>query len=370
MSSNYLKTSTVSRKDLRKGAKVLFPARVVDIILDENHPDFKTSGEWDAIGAIKWRALTQNLTEEIPESLPIAYPLKSHIRQLPLKNEIVLLVAGPSKRLDLSNQSSTLYYLDVVSIWNHPHSNEYPDDTTVEPDFGEDFIQRVDINPLLPYAGDVIVEGRQGQSIRFSSTVAGKTPWTGSIANDPIITIVNGQQTAPNSFSFITEDINKDPASIYLTATQQVNLKASSTDYSSYTSYIPTAPDSYNGNQVLISSGRLVFNSNQDHILLSSALTIGFNAIRGFNFDTSTNFVVSAGTTIKLGSAKAYEPTFLANKTLTYLVPLLADLTVLCTALSTVPQPQVQIAAQSLALKIADFQTNVPAMKSKKVRIE
>ena len=370
MSSNYLKSANVTRKDLRKNSKTFLPARVIDVILDENHPDFKNAGEWDAIGAIKWKPLYQTRTEESTESLPLAYPLRSHIKQLPLKNEIVLLVAGPSKKIDLSAQSSIIYYTDVVSIWNHPHSNEFPENTSIEPDLGEDFVQRSDINPLLPYTGDVILEGRHGQSLRFSSTLPGRTPWTGSLNNDPIILLTNGQQTTSNSYSFITENINRDPASIYLTSTQKINIQAASTDYKSYQNYIPATPNTYTGNQVVINSGRLVFNSNQDHIILSSNLTISFNAIRGFNFDTPTNFVIDAGTRIKLGSASANQPTFLADKTLSYLEPILNSLILLSNALLLTPYPQVQLYAQELSLKIADFKANVASMKSKKVRVE
>ena len=42
--------------------------------------------------------------------------------------------------------------------------------------------------------------------------------------------------------------------------------------------------------------------------MLSSKRTISFEAIKGFNFDTNENFVIQAGTTIKLGSKDATEP--------------------------------------------------------------
>ena len=72
--------------------------------------------------------------------------------------------------------------------------------------------------------------------------------------------------------------------------------------------FVPENPKTYQGNQVIINSGRLLFNSKSDHILLSSQRTISFEAIKGFNFDTPANFVIDVGTHIKLGSKDATEP--------------------------------------------------------------
>ena len=77
--------------------------------------------------------------------------------------------------------------------------------------------------------------------------------------------------------------------------------------------------------QIILNSGRLVFNSTTDHILLSSAQSIGFNAVKGFNFDTKANFVVSAPS-IKLGSKNATEPLLLGNETTKLLSKLVINL--------------------------------------------
>ena len=46
----------------------------------------------------------------------------------------------------------------------------------------------------------------------------------------------------------------------------------------------------------------------------SSALTINFNAVKGFNFDTTANFVIQSNK-MYLGSNKATEPLMLGNQT-------------------------------------------------------
>jgi len=62
--------------------------------------------------------------------------------------------------------------------------------------------------------------------------------------------------------------------------------------------YIPEAPGTYQGNQVIINSDRLLFNAKTDSILLFSDKAIGFSTNGSFHFDTSPNeeskFVVNS----------------------------------------------------------------------------
>jgi hypothetical protein len=51
--------------------------------------------------------------------------------------------------------------------------------------------------------------------------------------------------------------------------------------------YIPQSPNTYQGNQVIINSDRLLFNAKTDSILLFSDKAIGFSTNGSFHFDTS-----------------------------------------------------------------------------------
>ena len=53
--------------------------------------------------------------------------------------------------------------------------------------------------------------------------------------------------------------------------------------------YTPEAPGTYQGNQVIINSDRLLFNAKTDSILLFSDKAIGFSTNGSFHFDTSPN---------------------------------------------------------------------------------
>ena len=63
--------------------------------------------------------------------------------------------------------------------------------------------------------------------------------------------------------------------------------------------YTPLPPETYQGNQVIINSDRLVFNAKEDSILLFSDKAIGFSTNGSFHFDTSpdedeSKFVVNS----------------------------------------------------------------------------
>ena len=62
--------------------------------------------------------------------------------------------------------------------------------------------------------------------------------------------------------------------------------------------YIPDAPNTYQGKQIIIDSDRLIFNAKTDSILLFSDKAIGFSTNGSFNFDTSdeenSKFIVNS----------------------------------------------------------------------------
>ena len=233
--------------------------RILDIILNMNHPKFEEYGGYDSIGTIYYTILKDNTPYETiwATKTKIAKPLFSHLKYYPLINEIVLILNTNDKNIYNSSNKST-YYLPQVNIWNHPHhnalpsvrglesedsTNDYPqtengitrrvEDGSTDIPLGEYFKEQINIKPLLPYEGDMIIEGRFGNSIRFGSTNIGesipeenKSQWsqTGNIG-DPITIIRNGQpeDTDEKGWVPIIEDSNNDASIIYMTSNQQIN---------------------------------------------------------------------------------------------------------------------------------------------------
>lgn len=373
------------------------PVRVLSILLDETHPKFEELGGWNSIGLIEFEPV--NLPTGKSTELPVAFPINSNIKHFPLENEIVYLLSLPDTSLDQTVASKRSYYINIVGLWNHPHHNAYPSNPSDLPDsqkkdyiqtqqgnvrkvtdesteikLGDTFKEKTNIHPLLPFEGDIIYEGRWGSSIRFGSTVKNKSNnWSNTGENgDPIVIIRNGQPTNSTQEGWIpiTEDINKDISSIYETSTQQIPLEISSeTNYNSYKEK-PIGVKEYKESQIILNSGRLVFNSNKDHILFSSPKSVGFSSKESVNIDSPNTIIKSDK--IYLGDKEAKEPIILGNKFLEDFNSLLTDITQLSTVLQSLvslPQgtPYIVLAAPStkLNLTIAKLQNSLQDYKSK-----
>ena len=100
-------------------------ARVTDIILDDTHPSFQQYGGFISIGTIFFKSIEGegNLIDENT----IARPLLPYQKNYPLVNEFVALFKLPKREFESKASDSTIYYyLNAISIWNHPHLNAYP----------------------------------------------------------------------------------------------------------------------------------------------------------------------------------------------------------------------------------------------------
>ena len=354
----------------------LIPVRVVDVILDETHPNFKELGEWNSIGTIKYELI--NFLPEETANTKIAKPLLANTKTFPLKNEIVFLIAFPNTNsLGNLTDDEIFYYLNVVSLWNHPHHNAYPNplngnnisesqkkdyksieagnvrrvtDNSTEINLnstnnsGGKFVERINIHPILPFTGDNIFEGRFGNSIRLGSTIKSnsqyKNNWsTSGNEGDPIIIIRNGQPTNASDEGWlpVVENINSDLSSIYFTSTQKLPINVSSTNYTGIRNdYIPVFPQSYNLPQVVLNSSRLLLNSTTDSILLSSKKVISLSAIEDIGLSSRGNISLSSKG-IRLGGSEANESLIMGDSFIAQFNVLLDSLSLLCEALTTEP---------------------------------
>jgi hypothetical protein len=375
-------------------ANLIRAVRVLSIVLDETHPRFQELGSWNGLGIIEYEDVNNPLPSP---SLPTARPLTGNFKNLPLINEIVYLIGLPNTEIEAISSNTVEYYINIVSLWNHPHHNAFPTapnalpptqqkdyiqttggnvrrvtDQSTEIYLGKTFIERSNIHPILPFEGDILYEGRWGNSIRIGSTVKNTiNNWSSVGTNgDPIMILRNGQgvQTEEGWVPTV-EDINNDDSSIYQTSTQNIPLKASSTSYFSYKSNPPQTPDQYAGKQIIINSGRLVFNSTVDHILLSSKKSVNLNAVESVNIDAPTVTLQSGK--LYLGSKNATEPLLLGNKTIATLNNLINNLSaflqICSTIVSTAPGTPIvplNLAANQLSSQLKIIQSNLEKLKS------
>lgn len=310
------------------------PVRVVDIILDDTHPEWETYGKMEALGAIKYRVIGEYQDESDPTKLDIAYPINSNFKNYPLLNEIVLLTSAPALDRDESNSNnSRSYYTTIVNIWNNPHVNAFPDSQQGIEELGYNFEDKANVAPLQPFQGDLIIEGRQGQTVRFTG-VDHDQMFVENNDQKPITIISNGKSGASPD-STIVENIDDDPASMYMVEDHVVKLTQANEKRDAWDGE-PDKADTYQGSQILINSGRLFFNAKEESILFSATDAIGGNAKR-VSFDGEEYVAVDA-TKVYLGT-EAFgerEPVLLGATTQAWMKDLLSELERLGKALAAV----------------------------------
>lgn len=286
-----------------------------------------------------------------------AYPLFSYVKNVPLVNETVLCLSAPSEDLEKTGQNDKIYYLSGVNIWNHPHHSGYTRESS-EIFLDADFKERADINPMLPFPGDTILEGRLGQSLRLSQSIPGKTPWTGP-TGEPIVILSNGQVTTSTGFEHISEDINKDFASLYLTSQQKLPLAPGNK--------LTQPLNEYDKPQAILTAGRLVLNARDNNLILStpSALEASGRVVNIKAEDT----VTSEAPQIKLGE-QADQKAILGDRMLADLSAVLIELTKVTAALSSLGIAPLTAPAADFTARATRFILEVEQMKSNKVFIQ
>jgi len=194
------------------------------------------------IGAIEFEFITNinNL------SRGYAKPLFPQIKYYPLINEMVYLIKGPTYNTPDDSNSRELYYVNTFNTFNSSHINPQPiskNGTTVSNStdlnnvFGKTFNTKDNMQSLLPFEGDNIIEGRWGNSIRFSSVISGSVTnnqWSSGSSGDPITIIRNGQYFNSSSIDFTLEDINNDASSVYMTNGQQLPIDVASKNLATF----------------------------------------------------------------------------------------------------------------------------------------
>ena len=386
-------------------------ARVIDIVLDENHPKYKDVGQWNGIGAIFYEFVNSSGTTS---NLSYALPYDSQQKTYPLVNEIVLLFSLPNQQIGINTANQSYFYLKPLGVWNHPHHDAYPNlvksnnpkqsqdykatdngvvrrvtDNSTEIDLNSPvnpsqntFVEKSNIHPLMPYMGDSLIEGRYGQSIRFGSTAKSKSQisnnWSSAGNNgDPITIFRNGQPTTVSDQGWIpiTEDINKDLSSVYLTSYQKIPFSIANENFVSYTTP-PTTPASYANPQIILNSSRVVINASTDSVLISSQTSVGISSNGSVNLESTSEMNLSSKL-VRLGGKNANQSVLRGDETIGYLKILITELQNLAEALKVVqdwpsgapaPNPVILTTANSALKVFENVYNEIDSVKSKIVK--
>ena len=359
----------------------IFGARVRYTILDDKTEPtiFKEFGEWSAIGSLFFSKLNNPNPDPNFTSDNFAKPLFPNNKIFPLENEIVYILPLPNNDIQGDVNDVSFYYFQPINLWNSVHHNAIPDpingnslppsqqqdyqqteagavrrvtDGGSEIELGDTFQERLNIKNLQPFEGDIFYEGRWGQSLRFGSTVNNSpisNPWSRTGDNGDPLTILRNSQYNDGKDAWIpqVEDINKEGSSMYMTSTQAIPIEVSSKSYKSYKTS-PTSPDKFAGEQIILNSGRLLFNTKVDSILMSSKNSINLNAVNDVNVDAPKTVIQS--NVVKLGDRDAFESVILGDKFLSDLSKLLTQMISLGTALPSITPPNPAIATSATAM--------------------
>jgi hypothetical protein len=401
---------SVVQQQINALASNMISARVTDIILDDQHPEFENNGQWGGVGTIFFEAVegSPSLSSDIPT---IATPLIPYLKNYPLVNELVLLFFVPNNSVNLNSNTKQYFYINPISIWNHPHLNAYPNlqsSGQVQPSqqksyqaieqgqtrkssneeieysynsplVGGTFIERSNIHSLLAFAGDIITEGRWGNSIRLGSTAKTDSILYGNNWSDtgedgnPITIIRNGQpdDSSEEGYLPIVENINKDLSSIYLTSNQTIPLNTEITNNPTIKNNIPESIGSYEGSQVLINSNRLVFNTKADSIILNSQSTISLTSINTVGIYSQEGDIVlqSAKNNVRLGDSNASQSLVLGDTFMDDFEKLLKKIQSMCQLMQGEPKLYLSTGAAGSVKTQASFMlNNIKNYKSKIVK--
>jgi|SRR6056300_261556 hypothetical protein len=247
-----------------------------------------------------FNSITVSLRDRGSKNLLRCTPLDTNSRKIPVIGEQVYVLVGNSDEASGASNSTKNYYLSTVGIQNNVNHNALPKLTKAEgssvPNFGQvsngipaqsstdspndlgiGFEEVSNLSQLQPFIGDVIHEGRFGQSIRFGYTPQGtkgsdnrikgvvtEPSWKSTDPKSPITIIRNGAGESRGYNKFVIEDINKDDSSIWLGSKQTIGLTPSN----SFTLGV-TPTNLYKNPQIVLNSDRIVLNSKSDSVLIS-----------------------------------------------------------------------------------------------------
>jgi hypothetical protein len=299
---------------------------VYSVILDETHSIIK-KGNLDAsnVGAIEFRFTGKQATDS--ENLPIAHPFDKNFKTLPVRNESVEIFTGNTgdffyKRVGAETTTNTTVDPNQISKLFKPKpvsadkKTDYQrviatrivktqtKDTTDYDGYGNYFEQEKGVHKLKLYEGDTLIESRFGQSIRFSGYNN-----TDKIFS-PTLVIRNGENidSKKRDIKLTTEEnINKDSGVIVLSSDQhQLNFQPGSIDDKGKSDFT-TKPESFEnyptkliGDQILISSGRLIFSARNSEMIFYSKKNYGFISDGNLSIDNKLGIDINVNDTINI----------------------------------------------------------------------
>lgn len=285
----------------------IYEGIVVDVILDHTHHQYSNDGY--NVGAIKVRIFSIHNGRD-QELLDWADPLDSTIQEMPLLGEIVVIhkVFGNffyMRKVFLSHRMQENAMLKMNDLMDNRSTKikskvaSTNEELTLESHkFGDYFRPDSRVRQLKHFEGDVIIQGRMGNSIRFGSSQI--DPSSKGMAPNLLFRtgqakdVENTDCTTDKVFGLIVEDINKDVSSIWMTSDQVVPYEPTTVNAGSFYRSVVNPPQKYDGGQIIINSDRLLLGSKKTHIMMFAHEEIHLNSFKRTSIDTNDTIFMTA----------------------------------------------------------------------------
>jgi len=319
---------------------------VIDVILDEENkslPVFKEVGTVDGIessnihtgkiGGVRVRTLSNSEVQD--DELPIIYALDDTIKTLPILGEEVQIVRVGGKKFytristsgnpNISNDGLESYKEIFGNADSSANSTSYGNNASTgiaqpqgggasnKGQYGDYFEADPKIHKLKLFEGDTLIESRFGQSIRFSGYNNDDNKFSPTI-------IIRNRESDPSRESqgefqsqkiggTTKEDVNRDGSSIVLSSRDfQIPFVPGVVDDKGNSDF-ETKPDTFKdypsadklkGDQVLISSGRLIFSAKSAEMIFYSRGNYGFISDGYMSIDNKGGIDITTGDNINI----------------------------------------------------------------------
>ncbi len=318
---------------------------VEDVILNELHSQYAADGS--NVGMVQVRFIPSD--RGVPkEKLNWAAPIDSSIREYPLKNELVLVFYSLgrlfyTRRINSTNKITESSWPGLSQRFSPTEPSQNQSDaaqlaaqggTAYRPwgsqqqfSLGDEFSENPTVRMVRPNEGDLIVQGRFGNIIRFGSSLF-SNPNTNTPQPNILLTVgqspnkitsidINRDGTQETvvggTYGLTYEDINKDKSTIWMVTDEQVGFAAATLDSPAHLRSSENQNSNvYTGAQIFINSDRLVLNSKINEISLFSKAEINLSAVKSITLDSQESVRMTTDRDIKL---QAYNDVLIKGRT-------------------------------------------------------
>jgi hypothetical protein len=354
----------------------LEPAEVLSVLLDEDDLPFignTDDKDWSRYGWARVRMAISSVT--VGDTILVA-PLDSNIKEYPYPNEYVIVASYFGKK----------YYTQKLNLLNSSNANSFPGLSAAYNPQKDEWI-KTNLPPIIDPTirqikaeeGDIIFNGRFGQSIKFGSNIKEiiKDDNTSDVntgkQNSPNLIIRAGQGEIPEVDNKpVKEDINLDGSSIWMTTDQIVDINTSNNNQNFLYTQAEKGSDGFGGNQIIINSDRLIFNTKKNAIIMTSPTAIGLSA----NYEIGLEVPNDTGKVMLGDAMDQTQPALggkltmeLIDKLLDYLITFANDISSAkgtCVNF-TIPISDIYPGSKGLVASLKELKTRMDEPKSKTV---